>query len=161
MKIKKYTTKLDANKHNSLDEVSCTEVTDRDMKYPAEIAAALNEAYDLEHMAEEYLYMVGFSIAGNVLGVFEVSHGVVSQSIASPREIFIRALLSGAAYIVLVHNHPSGSTDPSEGDFALVRRIYDSGRLMCVPLIDNIIIGEDGAYFSFREEHMMPNQKTH
>lgn len=59
------------------------------------------------------------------------------------------------------HFHPSGSTDPSEGDFALVRRIYDSGRLMCVPLIDNIIIGEDGAYFSFREEHMMPNQKTH
>lgn len=157
MKIRKYTTKLDTNKHNCLEEVSCTEVTDRDMRYPAAIAAALNDAYDLEHMAEEYLYMIAFSISGDVLGIFEVSHGVVSQSIASPREIFIRALLSGAAYIVLVHNHPSGSTDPSEGDLALTRRIYDTGRLMCMPLVDNIIIGENGSYLSFREEHMMPS----
>lgn len=73
---------------------------------PQLIVQAMNQLFDLQNMSEEYLYMLTFNNKCDLTGVFEISHGTVNSSIASPREIFNKALLVGAVNIVLVHKHP-------------------------------------------------------
>ncbi|RQW05359.1 MAG: hypothetical protein EH225_04695, partial [Calditrichaeota bacterium] len=57
---------------------------------------------------------------------------------------------------ILVHNHPSGETQPSLEDKNITRRLVDSGKLLDMPVLDHIIIGAEG-YFSFKEEGLLPD----
>ena len=97
-----------------------------------------------EFFAEcEYLREQGYNVY-----LFE---GTVNQSLFSPREIYLEALKHDAVSIVLVHNHPSGSTTPSRADIAGTKRVIEAGNMIGVDLLDHIIIG-DGKYLSLREE---------
>lgn len=109
--------------------------------------------YGLNQLAEEYLYMIALSTKNKPLGIFEVSHGTVNASLVNPREIFIRLLLSGASNFILAHNHPSGSCTPSNEDCKLTDRINDCARLMGIPLLDHIIIGD--GYLSYKEKGLL------
>lgn len=82
-----------------------------------------------------------------------VSIGSLNQSIAEPREIF-RPTIAAAAYgMVLMHNHPSGNTSPSDADSRLTRRLVECSRLLDIRLIDHVIVGNSPSdrRFSFRE----------
>ena len=63
---------------------------------------------------------------------------------------FIQALKFDASSIILIHNHPSGDATPSKQDRIITRQIYECSKLMNIPLIDHIIIG-DHTYSSFQE----------
>ena len=78
-----------------------------------------------------------------------VSVGSLNQSIVTPRETFKTALLSNAAAIILVHNHPTGDPTPSTEDFEITRRLREAGDIIGIRILDHIIIGD--SYFSFVE----------
>lgn len=118
------------------------------LKHPDEIAAFMNDVFHLDKRTEEFVYMISFDTKMKINGVFEISHGVVNASLCSPREVYIRALLTGAAYVVLVHNHPSGEPTPSKDDLYLCERMKKAGEIIGVSLCDFIIIG-DGNFVSF------------
>ena len=73
----------------------------------------LNQYFKLGKRSEEYVYMAALDSRLNVIGFFEISHGTVNGSYFNNREIFMKALIAGAASIVLAHNHPSGDPSPS------------------------------------------------
>lgn len=83
-----------------------------------------------------------------------LSKGTVNASIVEPREVFVKALRYQAVNIVLLHNHPSKDTTPSQADRALTRRLVETGEIVGIPVLDHIIIG-DNTYFSFREHGML------
>ena len=83
-----------------------------------------------------------------------VSIGSLNQSIVHPREVFKTALLSNAAAIICVHQHPSGSPDPSSEDISITRRLKEAGQIMGIKILDHIIIG-DGQYLSFVERGLL------
>ena len=58
-----------------------------------------------------------------IIGFHEVSRGTIDQSLASPREVFKRALINNAPKIILAHNHPSGELEPSNADKSNLKRI--------------------------------------
>lgn len=118
---------------------------------PGRIAEMLNYLYRANRKAEEYVWMIGLDANSNPVGIFEISHGTVNMSYASPREVFVRLCLCGAAGFVLAHNHPGGSVTPSLADMELTQRMYDAGTLMNIPLLDHVIICGD-TYYSFRAE---------
>lgn len=70
------------------------------------------------------------------------------------RDIFKHSLLNNAAYVICFHNHPSGDSEPSRADRLLTGRIGDGGRILGIPLIDHIILGE-GSFYSFRENGLI------
>ena len=72
-----------------------------------------------------------------------VSQGSLTASIVHPREVFIPVLLSGAAAIVFVHQHPSGDPEPSREDLDITTRLKQCGELLGVRVLDFLIIGED------------------
>jgi len=83
-----------------------------------------------------------------------VSIGSLNQSIVHPREVFKTALLSSAAAIILVHQHPTGDPYPSSEDIAITRRLKEAGDIMGIKILDHIIIG-DGEYLSFVERGLL------
>ena len=123
-------------------------------KSPREIADILHHAVRLDCKAEEYMYMLAFNTKMNLLGLFEISHGTVNETMLSPREIYIRAFLCGATSIILAHNHPSGDVMPSEADIITTKYIRDAGKLLNIPLRDHVIVSREGV-FSMLEEKII------
>ena len=119
---------------------------------PSSIADYYMES--LRHKTKEHLLLAMFDAKSNLLGDKIVSVGTVTNSLVSPREIFLKALEYRAVHIVLLHNHPSGDPTPSEADHAVTRRVAESGRILGIALADHIIIG-DNRYISFRENGLL------
>lgn len=119
----------------------------------AQVVGIMKEVFHLHQKAEEYLYLLTLSTSGELLGVFEVSHGSVNYSLIPVRSIFQRALQVGATQIILVHNHPSGNCIPSKQDKEATERVREAGDLMEIKLVDHIIIGDD--YYSFCEKELL------
>ena len=90
-----------------------------------------------------------------VIGMHTVSMGSLTASVVHPRETFKAAILANAAAIVCGHNHPSGDVQPSQDDRAITKRLVKAGKLLGIEVLDHIIIGSKGVYFSFADENML------
>jgi DNA repair protein RadC len=66
-----------------------------------------------------------------------------------PRESFKAAILANAAAVIVAHNHPSGSVDPSPEDIELSRRLREAGELLGIRVLDSIVIGSGTSIYSF------------
>ena len=85
-----------------------------------------------------------------------VSMGCLNQSIVHPREMLKAAFLSNAAAIMMFHNHPSGSLEPSREDIAITNRMQQLCTMAGVPVVDHIILVQNNFYYSFREKGVLP-----
>jgi DNA repair protein RadC len=92
--------------------------------------------------------------ANKVLGIFEVSSGGVTGTVADPKLIFVAALKANACAIVISHNHPSGNLKPSQQDEQLTQKINQAGKFLDIKLLDHIIVTSEG-YYSFADEGLI------
>ena len=76
--------------------------------------------------------------------------GHASACLIHPREIYRYALQKNAVQLALAHSHPSGDHEPSSEDLMLTQELYKAGNLLKIPLIDHLILSENG-YFSMRD----------
>lgn len=83
-----------------------------------------------------------------------VSTGSLNASIVHPREVFKTALLSSAAAVILLHNHPSGDPTPSREDLELTGRLKEAGELLGIRVLDHVIVG-DGCYVSLADRGLL------
>ncbi len=102
------------------------------------------------HLKQEHFGMIMQNIRGGVIRCEILYKGTLTQTFAHPREIFQTALKYHAASVILVHNHPSGDSTPSQDDILLTKRLIDAGRLMGIPIHDHLIVSASG-YYSFKE----------
>lgn len=79
-----------------------------------------------------------------------VTEGTIDAAAALPRDVFREATISGAAGVVVFHNHPSGDPAPTADDVAVTRRLADAGRIVGIDLVDHMILA-DSRYCSLRE----------
>lgn len=108
----------------------------------------------LRYAIKEQFVVVLLNSKNKVVGTEVVSEGSLSNSIVHPREVFVPALLQHAAAIMVAHNHPSGEPSPSLEDRELTSILVRSGKVLGIPLVDHIIIG-DGNYYSFLENEAL------
>lgn len=109
----------------------------------------------LELEAKEHFLSLHLDGKNRIIAVDRVSVGSLNQSIVHPREVFKTAMLSSAAAIILVHNHPSGDVTPSNEDLVITRRLKEAGDILGINVLDHIIIGKDD-YLSFVKKGFMP-----
>ncbi len=83
-----------------------------------------------------------------------VSTGSLNASIVHPREVFKSVLLSSAAVLLLIHNHPSGDPTPSREDIGLTARLREVSELLGIRLLDHVIIGTD-RHYSFADHGLL------
>lgn len=156
MRITKYDTELQDDYRNVLvKEFSKNYPTEDKLNNPEMISHMMCEIFRADRKAEEHVWVIAFTKKFSLISIFDVPHGTASTSLISTREIFVRLCLCGAVQFVLVHNHPSGDTTPSVEDINVTERMKEAGQLMDIPCMDHIIIGKNGAYYSFTEHNIL------
>jgi len=106
----------------------------------------LSLTYDLRGKKKEYLVCLYLNARNALLKKEVVSVGLLDKTLLHPREIFYPAVEFNAASVILVHNHPSGDFSPCENDVQIVKKITQAGEIMGIPIIDFIIVSENGHY---------------
>jgi len=106
---------------------------------------------DLPH---EEFWLLLLNRANKIIKKQPISQGGVSGTVADPKLIFNHALNHLASSVILVHNHPSGNTKPSEADKRLTKQLFEAGKLLEIAVLDHIIF-TDNSYFSFADENLL------
>ncbi len=108
----------------------------------------------LRDLKREVFKVMFLDKALRILGDKDLFIGTVDEAAVHPREVVKEALLQNASSIVLVHNHPSGKTEPSREDYEITQKIKAACQTVSVRVLDHIIIGEN-TYFSFSERSQL------
>ena len=128
------------------------------LKTPMDVVRVLGK--ELEAYDREVLCVVNLRSDLAPINMNIVSMGSLNASIIiTAREVFKSSILSNAGFIMMVHNHPSGNLMPSRNDMAVTKKIEKAAELMDIPLVDHIILGRCGEYFSFRSNGLMEADK--
>jgi DNA repair protein RadC len=120
---------------------------------PGDVAVFFGGFFDRKK--QEYFCVLNLDGGNQVISARIVTIGLLNHSLVHPREVFKDAILDSAAAIIAVHNHPSGTLEPSSQDISITRQLKDAGEIIGVKLLDHIIITPGGAWFSLRERGLM------
>ncbi len=117
--------------------------------------AIFKETWDENKIELQEQFKVLLLNKGNkVLGLYEVSTGGLTGTVADPKLIFSAALKASACTLVLAHNHPSGNLNPSSADIQLTNKIKEGGKLLDITLLDHIILSSE-SYLSMADEGLI------
>jgi DNA repair protein RadC len=131
-------------KHKDLPEIRITS--------PQDVVGMLMD--DMQYLKQECFKIILLDTKNKVIKVEEITRGTLNSSLVHPREVFVKAIKQHAASIILVHNHPSGDTEPSAEDKSITKRLVDAGELIGILVLDHIIIGWE-TFLSFKQEKIL------
>lgn len=103
------------------------------------------------HKEQEHLMAIYLNNQNQIIDERVISIGTKNRSIASPSDILRYAVRCNATSIVVAHNHPSGSVEPSGNDRDFTRALMDCCKMFEIVLLDHVVVGRDN-YYSFREK---------
>lgn len=113
-------------------------------------------AGELATYDREVFLILNLKTNGQIINMNVCSVGTLNASLVSPREVFKSAILSNAGAFICLHNHPSGSLEPSQEDKDITSRLMECGKMLDITMMDHIIVaGETGEMFSFKQEGLM------
>lgn len=115
----------------------------------------LLQCWDMDkiELQEQFKVML-LNRSNKVLGIYEVSSGGITGTVADPKLIFMAALKASACGIIISHNHPSGNLKPSRPDEELTKKIKEAGMLLDIKVLDHVIVTSEG-YYSFADEGLL------
>lgn len=134
--------------------------SDAAIEKPEEAVSLVGEV--LCGMDREVVCVLNLGSDGKPINCNFASMGALNYSMAHPRELLKTSILSNAASMLLVHNHPTGRLIPSKEDITITDRMLKLGELVGIPLADHIIVGGDNReYFSFKNKGILKNACIH
>ena len=101
---------------------------------------AAEQLADIRDKKQEYFVVMTLDGANRLIAKRTITIGTLTSSLVHPREVFADAITDRAAGIIMAHNHPSGTLEPSQADIDVTRRLKDAGSLLGITLLDHIII---------------------
>ena len=108
--------------------------------------------YQMQHLEQEHLMVLLLDTRNRLIGEpVDLYHGSLNTSLIRIGEVFRPAIRANAAAILVAHNHPSGTPDPSPEDVAITRGIVQAGRLLDVECLDHLIVGR-GRFVSLKSK---------
>ncbi len=148
------TTRVPALK--TIPEISVRLVKDREVPYDgvhlgrADVVAKFLRGH-AEELDREHFFVLLLNTRRKLVAYSVVSVGTLEYAIVSPREVFKVAILHNAHSVVVAHNHPSGDPCPSNDDIELTKNLIAAGRILRIPVVDHVVLGENGSFASIRE----------
>lgn len=122
-----------------------TNVQRSTFRLPGEVAEFVRSV--LTDNSREHFIAVYLDGSHKPVGYSVVGIGGANFCNVHPREVFQRACISGACSLVIAHNHPSGSLEPSEQDWTMTKQAQKAGKLLGIKVLDHVIV-TDEAYCS-------------
>ena len=128
--------------------------SDVPIENPASAERAIAE--EMSSLDREVFCVMNLNTKGKVINLSIVSVGILNSSMVHPREVFKSVILSNAAAVILVHNHPSGVIEPSPEDYEVTKRLMEAGDVLGINVVDHLIVGGGtGEYCSLASEGIM------
>lgn len=129
------------------------------LKKPKEAIHSPKELVDklmpqMRFLSQEVFSIVLLDSQNQIIAIQEISKGSANETVVHPREVFRVAVRRSSSAIILVHNHPGGSPEPSVADIEVTHRLCDAGRTMGIPVLDHLIFGDE-RYVSLREHGIL------
>ena len=120
------------------------------------------DVYDLVHLRmrdlkREEFWALYLTSKNEIITERKLFEGTLTESIVSPREVIVTAVQQAAAFVILLHNHPSGHPFPSREDKLLTEKLVKACAYAEIKVLDHVIIGKD-SYFSFADQGLIQNQ---
>ncbi len=141
----------------ALTTVSEIQVSYQPAGKPIHKISSSKDAYDILmnyypqetiHLKEHFVVLY-LNNANKVMGVYRLSEGGMTATVADIRIVLGIALKVAARGLIISHNHPSGEIQPSGADKAITKKLKDACLLMDLTLCDHIIVSGNGDYYSF------------
>jgi len=127
------------------------------IKNPIDIAKILQNILKTEDKIDqekEHFYIIHLNNRNNIKMIELATLGTLNSSLIHPRETYRRAILEGSAKIMIAHNHPSGTVEPSEDDLTITQQLKKAGNIIDIELLDHIIFTEKN-YLSFKQKNLL------
>lgn len=105
----------------------------------------------MQDLPHEEFWLLMLSRSNAVVKTEMISRGGISGTVVDTKIIFKTAIEHYASSIIICHNHPSGNLKPSDADMRITKSIREAGKIMEIPLVDHLIIADEG-YYSFADE---------
>ena len=125
------------------------------VKNPQDVASIV---FDLKDKKKEHLVCLYLNARNSLIKKETISIGLLDKSLFHPRELFAPALELRAASVIVVHNHPSGHSEPSEKDIEIAQKIAEAGKLLGISVLDFLIIAKNSTHSFF--ENLKNNENT-
>jgi len=106
---------------------------------------------DMRNLNQEHLVALFLNTKNEIIDRKTIFIGSLNASIVHPRELYREAIKRSSASLIVCHNHPSGSPDPSQEDIHVTRRLAESGKIVGIELLDHLVIG-DQKFVSLKEK---------
>jgi DNA repair protein RadC len=129
--------KISGQKYNNSEEVAKSEFAENLLKSDREKFICLH-----------------LNVKNQIISFEVVSTGSLTSSIVHPREVYKGAILSNAASVIFMHNHPSGDPEPSIDDMEITKRLEKAGNILGIDVLDHIIVAQKG-FYSFRKNNLI------
>jgi len=113
-----------------------------------------NELKDIRDHKKEHFVIFFLDSQNQEIKREIISVGSLTANLVHPREVFEPAIRHLAAQVIVAHNHPAGTIEPSDEDRDLTKRLFDAGKLLGIEMIDHVIVAKDG-FLSFKEQGML------
>ncbi|MFS8158828.1 MAG: RadC family protein [Candidatus Roizmanbacteria bacterium] len=110
----------------------------------------VNLVSEIRNKKREHMIALYLDARNRLIKKHTISIGLLNASLIHPRETFMEAIACNAASVILAHNHPSGSVEPSEEDVAVTKRLIEAGKILGIEISDHIIVSGFG-YVSMKE----------
>lgn len=108
----------------------------------------------LSDLKEEVVYIIFLDNGNRVTNLEKISKGTVGQAVLYPREVLKSAIINSSASVILIHNHPSGLSEPSDQDIEITKKINSILKNLEISLLDHIIVA-DKDIFSFKQNQLI------
>ncbi len=108
----------------------------------------------MRDLKQEVFITLLLDSANNLLKEVEITRGTLNSSLVHPREVFNAAIIEPAAAIILLHNHPSGNSEPSSEDIQITRQLVEASKIIGIPIHDHIILAGN-SFTSFVERGIL------
>ncbi len=115
---------------------------------PMDVVRFFNNTFT--DLNKEHFIILCLNSKNLITGYDIISIGILNSSLVHPREVFHSAIKKSASKIILIHNHPSGITDPSDQDDMITKRLKEVGDIIGINVVDHLIIVRDD-YYSYKE----------
>ena len=109
---------------------------------------------ELSNLKKEKVIGVYLDTKNKIIKKEIIGIGILDSSLIHPRELFKEAIKESAKSVILVHNHPSGDSNPSEDDVRLTKNLIEAGNLIGINFLDHVIIGKKN-FYSFKEDKLV------
>jgi DNA repair protein RadC len=110
---------------------------------------------EIQPLDHEMIKLISLDPQNRLINCETISDGAADITLLRPREVFESAFKNSATFIILVHNHPSGSPEPSESDIEITKKLAKIGKMIGVWIQDHVVIG-GGGYTSLRARGIIP-----